>query len=89
MKLTVRPLTPDLWAEFEDLFADEIVKRCPPHSNRSAVIGSTFAARRAGIQHASAATISINCNARAILSGSLGSSSNSIFSTKWVAARIL
>jgi GNAT superfamily N-acetyltransferase len=22
MKLTVRPLTPDLWAEFEDLFAD-------------------------------------------------------------------
>src|SRR5262245_33813774 len=42
------------------------------HSLRSATIGSTFVARRAGIQHASKATVTSNSAIRPNVAGSVG-----------------
>jgi len=41
------------------------------YSHRSAIIGSTFVARRAGIQHASNATITSSSGAAANVNGSV------------------
>src|SRR5262245_8002084 len=59
-----------------------------PHSTRSATSGSTFVARRAGIQQATIATASINSAAESNETGSVGVSLKSSVEARRATAKI-